>query len=330
MVRWDQLHVDDAIQEFVESGKPPIIFANSIGAGLRAAKASRRWKLPLFLMMHSSVISPAEVGKTRMLALVCHELRLLAVSTFTQGLVYGSGAAGNRTVRLLPNIVPEQMLRLGDQRVYEGGRQRGNSDEIEVLYIGSPYRAKGFDVLLDVMQRVAPTNHRVRFRCAGVSGEEPVWDQDPTLGQRVKEIRRCMSVEFLGRVSDITEPLRTADIAFLPSPLESFGRPVLEAAAARVPIVCSGNPGHISLVQHRVSALVFPPARAERAAELLVEALTHLGRLGPMVDHARRMAEAYAPDELGPVFGTYLDEDTLPDEVAVRWRTGYVQRGVPS
>jgi glycosyltransferase involved in cell wall biosynthesis len=81
---------------------------------------------------------------------------------------------------------------------------------------------------------------------------------------------------------------------FLPSPLESFGRPVVEAAAAGVPIICADNPGHAGLVSPGATARVFPVGDVDAAVQCVRDALRRPEVSSQMSARAVWMAEHYS------------------------------------
>ncbi|MBW2617540.1 MAG: glycosyltransferase family 4 protein [Deltaproteobacteria bacterium] len=58
-----------------------------------------------------------------------------------------------------------------------------------------------------------------------------------------------------------------ADVFVLPSYLETFGRVLIEAMAAGVPVVTTDAPGCRDVVKHGVSGLLVPPGQAEELAD---------------------------------------------------------------
>jgi len=77
------------------------------------------------------------------------------------------------------------------------------------------------------------------------------------------------TIKFVGHQRDITGVLERADAVMLLSRREGLPLVLLEAMAARVPVVASAVGGVPEIVQHEDTGLLVPPGRAEPAAAAL-------------------------------------------------------------
>jgi len=86
-------------------------------------------------------------------------------------------------------------------------------------------------------------------------------------------------VRFLGKVDNVGDVLRGADLFLLPSATESFGLAALEAMACAVPVIASAAGGLPEVVESGETGYLAPPgdvvAMSERALHLLQDPAEH-------------------------------------------------------
>ena len=97
-------------------------------------------------------------------------------------------------------------------------------------------------------------------------------------------------VLFLGKQNQVQDLLCCADVALLPSDLESFGLVALEAMACAVPCVCSRVGGLPEVVQDGVEGFLVPPRDVDTMAARALEILTDPERHRQMGEAGRRRA----------------------------------------
>ncbi len=164
-----------------------------------------------------------------------------------------------------------------------------------IFFLGRHEPRKGLEVLLAAMPGLGPD---VRL---WVAGEGP---QTAQLHERVSGDPR---VEWLGRVTaaEVASRLAGADVFCAPSlGGESFGVVLLEAMAARTPIVASDLPGYRRVVRTGVDALLVPPGDVEALAGALRLVLTDSAARTRLADACAERAETFSMDTLAQ---QYLD-----------------------
>jgi UDP-glucose:(heptosyl)LPS alpha-1,3-glucosyltransferase len=162
--------------------------------------------------------------------------------------------------------------------------------------IGSGFRRKGFDLLLDVWRAGPPAGAALLL----------VGDDE-----RLAAYRRTApaGVVVAGRRDDIEAVLAAADVVCVPSRQEAFGNVVLEACAAGVPVVTSRRAGAAELLDGPLASLVL---EGPEDREDLRAALTRA--LGPERGELARAARARAE---GLPWETHVARvETLLGEVA--------------
>jgi glycosyltransferase involved in cell wall biosynthesis len=119
-----------------------------------------------------------------------------------------------------------------------------------VGYIGQLIPRKGLDILLRAFRELDVPGKRL---C--IVGEGPQRHELELLADRIGEKDR---VHFFGFRDDRIALMKCFDAFVLPSRLEGIPRCLLEAMAARVPVVASDIPGCRALVEDRVTGMLFP------------------------------------------------------------------------
>jgi glycosyltransferase involved in cell wall biosynthesis len=136
-----------------------------------------------------------------------------------------------------------------------------------LLFVGQWLPMKGTRYLREAVTPILRENPSMRLTCAGtLVGEQSVLSEFPA------EIRD--RVEVVPRVPQTTlgKLYREADVFIFPSLYEGFSRAILEAMAARMPIVCTPVGVAADALKHEESAL-FVPKRSAAALTAAVQRL---------------------------------------------------------
>ncbi len=164
---------------------------------------------------------------------------------------------------------------------------RVRARDAEILYVGHLEPRKNLDVLLRALalDRALPP-----LVLAGAAKGAEV--------ERLRALARELNVEarvrFLGTFDDRELPhlYARAACAVLPSRIEGFGIPVLEAARARVPLAIAGTPALVEVAGPDAS--VFAPEDPAACARALRSALSAPAEA---IDRAARRASAFRWDD---------------------------------
>lgn len=147
------------------------------------------------------------------------------------------------------------------------------SERPAVLFVGRHEERKGLGVLLEAF--------------AGLEDEAVLWVAGE--GPQTEELkaRGTRGVEWLGPVSDEEKARRLRGAAAFCAPSmygESFGIVLLEAMAARVPVVASDIPGYRDVVRRDREALLVPAGDADGLRSALRAVLTDRGPASTLVE----------------------------------------------
>jgi glycosyltransferase involved in cell wall biosynthesis len=97
-------------------------------------------------------------------------------------------------------------------------------------------------------------------------------------------------VLFTGRVDDLADHVRAADVFAFPSVFEAFGISLVEAAASGVPAVASRTGGIVDVVEEGRSGLLVTPGSEEELGSALQALVRSPQRRAEMGERARRVA----------------------------------------
>lgn len=180
-------------------------------------------------------------------------------------------------------IDPAQFDNLPDQptaRAEFGLPSQGNI----IAAVGRPRPVKGFDYLLTAFAQIAaayPDLHLVFV------GDGP--DKRPlqTAAQQLPDANRVL---FLGDQQEIPRLLAGVDMLVLPSLWEGLPNVVLEAMAARLPVVATAVGGTPELITHNETGLLVPPQNPEALAEAISQLLDHPEQAAQMGQNGRQRA----------------------------------------
>lgn len=179
-------------------------------------------------------------------------------------------------------------------------------------------REKGLDVLIEAAAIVQQRHPDVRFV---LMGDGPLAG---TLAEQIDRRGLHETVRLAGFHADVPSVLSAADAFVLPSYMEGMPNAVLEAFAARLPVVASAVGGLAEVIEHERTGLLAPPGNARALAGALSRILDDrelAGRLaGAGAERARerfslqQVADEYESLYRGLVSGHHLgcaDQDAV-------------------
>jgi len=184
-------------------------------------------------------------------------------------------------------------------------------DDVPVAVIGNLWPVKGHRTLVEAAALLRDRLPRVKFFCAGEGPEREF------LEKRVAALGLSDRVFLLGHRLDVPAILARARAACLCSSAEGLSNALMEAMAARLPIVATAVGGNPELVRPGENGLLVPYGDPSSLADKLVELLPDAERAAAMGGRGRerveadltlsRMAEGY-----GAVYRGVLDGERAP------------------
>jgi glycosyltransferase EpsD len=125
-------------------------------------------------------------------------------------------------------------------------------DEFIIVNVAEINKNKNQIMLVKALPILIKTIRRIRVVFIGK-------DNDLQVKETVKKLSMECYVDFLGYRNDIDKLIAISNIAFSASFREGLPVNIIEAMACGIPVVCSKNRGHNSLIDDKKSGLLFSP-----------------------------------------------------------------------
>jgi len=194
--------------------------------------------------------------------------RIVAVSQFTrQDIINVFGIPESRIAVIYAGVNPDDYVFPEEARVELRSTLGINSQQM-ILFAGKLAPGKGVDILLRALPQVLK-EVEVKLVLAGSGNQQDYQHLAQTLGISDK-------LRFLGRVPDDTLRLlfSSCDLFVLPSRLEGFGRVIIEAMAARKPVVATNVGGIPEIIESGQNGILVEVDNEGKLAGAIVKVLS--------------------------------------------------------
>jgi glycosyltransferase involved in cell wall biosynthesis len=187
--------------------------------------------------------------------------RVIAVSEYVRGELRQRLRLPESQVVTIPNWLKlEEYDSLPDR---QHARERFDVHGPRVVgMIGELVPAKGPEEFIRAAIELARGRDDVGFV---IVGDER--DEQKLFAQRLQQLAHAAGisrrVHFLGRVADVRDVLAALDVFVLPSWNEAFSIVLIQAMAARVPVIASAVGGPAEIVTDGVTGLLVPPRQVD-------------------------------------------------------------------
>lgn len=298
---WKDFQAYRSIRDIVRAWRPDIVHTHTSKAGIlgrwaaRAAGARHRVHTPhghIFYGYFNPLATTAFISLEKVTARITDRIVTLSRPGMEDHLRAGVGRPGQ--FRIIPSGTDIRRFICGD-----GGGIRaetGWSGEKVAGWAGRLTAIKDCGTFLRAAGLIGAMYPDARFLVAG-DGEER-----NALEQLAGESGLDGKVRFLGNRGDMPSVMAAMDVFVLSSRNEGFGRVLVEAMAAGVPVVATDVGGVAEVVEDGVSGLLVPPGDPECLAEamrrlfedeFLRNRLRENGRMRAWAYDTRQMVDSY-------------------------------------
>jgi glycosyltransferase involved in cell wall biosynthesis len=200
-----------------------------------------------------------------------------------------------RKLMVVPNGVDVSVFDALDGQAVRACRRellRGRAGPL-VVSVGKLARRKAHQLLVDATPHLLPHFPDVRVAIVGGAGSNA-----ELVRERIDSLSLRSHVECFAERSDIGEVLAAADVFALPSLAEGLPLALLEAMAARTPVVAARVAGVGTVVADQVTGRLVEPGDAHALGRAIAESLQSPGRARKLAAAARAVVEEEYSAEL--------------------------------
>lgn len=231
---------------------PDVIHANSVRAALVMSAAALGLGLPVIWHVHDLLPRHPLSSFIRLVACVCRNNRIIAVSQAVAQRFEGRLSRFFRgRITTIHNAVDAQRFRPDPQSRNETRRELGLEGKTVLGIVGQLTPRKGQLELIEAFRELTRSVPEAVLLVVG----EPIFNRDEEYATALKrEARRsgvADRIRFLGAREDIPAVMRALDLLVVNSSVEPFGLTVIEAMASGTPVLATAVDGIREIVRHR-------------------------------------------------------------------------------
>lgn len=160
-----------------------------------------------------------------------------------------------------------QNLSFNEQKINEYRKLNfdASGDTKIILSVAELHERKGLKYLIKAMPLILAKENNCKLVLVGAGPE-----RDKLINTAIQE-KAEKDVVFLGYKKDIPHIMKASDVFVLPSEKEAFGLVLLEAMAAKLPIVATKVGGIPEIIEHKKNGLLVEPHNPEKLADSILK-----------------------------------------------------------
>ncbi len=291
---WNLFRDSHDLARVIREEDVKLVYSNT-GAVISGARAARRRKIPNLYHIHEIIQTPEWLAKRIARQVLGQAVEVVAVSGPVQDQLQRYAKIGDAPVRVIHNGLDPSRFDGEDDFVYVRREMGAGPENILYGVIGRIHPWKGQPYFLESARLVADVCPVARFAIVGgtFAGYEHLVED---LLRQVKRLDLVNRVKILPHRTDVPRLMRALDVFVLPStspdPLPTV---VLEAMAARKPVIATAHGGALEMVLHGETGLLAPHDDPNELAQTMLE-LARDARLREQLGEAgrKRLEETFS------------------------------------
>ena len=168
-----------------------------------------------------------------------------------------------------------------DDQAVELNTLNTNSENFNIVCIGSPRPYKGMQYMLDAMKELKDTDN-IKLILVGDN-----FDCEP-YSTRIAETGMSEHIIQTGFRSDVPQIAKACDVLVLPSEREGLPRVVLESLACATPVISSANDGAMEIIVDGENGYIVPIGDGAAIAERIQFLANNTDVLAQLSDNAQK------------------------------------------
>ena len=170
---------------------------------------------------------------------------------------------------------------------------QGGARLFSIINVGRiTYQHKGQDILIKALKECKDKG--MKFVCNFIGG---VYEYDTHsfeyLKKIIEDLKLSEEIKFLGNRNDIPELLSQSDLFILPSRYEGLPISLLEAMAAKLPVIASNVSGSTDLIEHKKNGLLFESENPLDLADKILYLYNNRGEMKLLAQNAYEYVQGF-------------------------------------
>ena len=282
------------LTKYLRNARIQILHAFGFYTDVFAVPAARMAGVPIILASRRELLNLRSRWQRRAVKFACRISTDVVVNSRAAAAdVLDGGLANAERLHLIPNCIPLQAVEDAGDRKERRARLGIDGEALVVGTLCVLRPEKDIETFLRACRIVRESVAGARFV---IIGDGP---QRKGLEDLTEKLALRDAVLFLGARDDVQPLLSVLDVFVLTSRTESFPNAILEAMAARLPVVATNVGGVPEVVEDGDTGFLVPPADGAGIAQRIIELLGDEGARRVMGDRAlERVREKYSVERV--------------------------------